>query len=228
MRFEVRAGGALAILVGLGALSGAVFLLGLVAGYEMARQQESNQQFAAVYPLPSPAAAEPSPSPSTELGSVGALTSTPASIASPAVASGPQVIAPAANSTPEIAAPSPTAATPPPLVAAKPPPARSSAASFDAPADSVGARPEREVVSAPPSSRRKPYSIQIEAVMDRAGAEGMVAKLRRLGYSAYIIETMIGGRTWYRVRVGPYATEQEASEAEGKLHQQYTGGIPTR
>ena len=60
MRFEIRAGGAFAILVGLGLLSGSVFLLGLVAGYEMGQQQqESNRQFATVYPLQAPGATAP-------------------------------------------------------------------------------------------------------------------------------------------------------------------------
>ncbi|MFZ0889962.1 MAG: hypothetical protein WA005_16065, partial [Candidatus Binataceae bacterium] len=59
----MRAGGLFAILLGLGFLSGAVFLLGLVAGYEMGRQQESsNQQYATVYPVPTPPAAAASAS----------------------------------------------------------------------------------------------------------------------------------------------------------------------
>src|SRR5208282_6927739 len=62
MRFEIRTGGAFMILIGLGLLSGSVFLLGLVAGYEMGHQQEGNRQFASVYPLPAPPAAASSPS----------------------------------------------------------------------------------------------------------------------------------------------------------------------
>src|SRR5208282_2637846 len=66
MRFEIRTGGALMILIGLGLLSGSVFLLGLVAGYEMGHQQEGNRQFASVYPLPAPPAAASSPSTGAE------------------------------------------------------------------------------------------------------------------------------------------------------------------
>ena len=64
--------------------------------------------------------------------------------------------------------------------------------------------------------------------MDRTGADAMVAKLRHLGYDTYIVETEIAGQTWYRVRVGPYATEEEARAAEQRLHAQYTGAFTTR
>jgi cell division septation protein DedD len=230
MRFEIRAGGTLAILLGLGALSGAVFLLGLVAGYEMGRQEEGNRQFASVYPLPPPPAAEASPSPAADLGLAAAPTSTPAAVASVAAQAPPQVNESAAAAPRELAAPPATPAAEAPVTEPKPP-SRSSLAKLESPStgSSAGARAEhrheRELASAPSATRRKPYSIQIEAAMDRAGAEAMVARLRRAGYSSYIIESAIAGQTWYRVRVGPYATEEEASEAEATLHHRYSGGI---
>ena len=62
MRFEMEAGGAFVILAGLMGLSGAVFALGLVAGYEMARQTAPDiNQISSVFPVPSPGAAEASP-----------------------------------------------------------------------------------------------------------------------------------------------------------------------
>ena len=55
MRFEIRAGGGVLILFGLVGLSGAVFALGLVAGYEMARQSQPDMsQISSTYPLPNP------------------------------------------------------------------------------------------------------------------------------------------------------------------------------
>src|SRR5208337_4757051 len=126
MRFEMRAGGLFAILLGLGFLSGAVFLLGLVAGYEMGRQQESsNQQYATVYPVPEPPAALAS-------ASAGATPLSPAAASTPeaspmepgsgpltpvAEASPPAAVAPltsASRATPAPAAPSePVASVPP-------------------------------------------------------------------------------------------------------------------
>ena len=104
MRFEIKTGGTFAILIGLGLLSGAVFLLGLVAGYEMGRQQENNRQFAAVYPMPSPPAAEPSPSTGLTSASQPAATQLPP----PAAAITPAVALAAA------ATPAPAAVLPPP------------------------------------------------------------------------------------------------------------------
>ena len=105
MRFEMRAGGLFAILLGLGFLSGAVFLLGLVAGYEMGRQQESsNQQYATVYPVPAPPAAAAS-------ASIGATPLSAAAAATPQVSpmepgSGP--VTPVAEASPPAAVAPPT------------------------------------------------------------------------------------------------------------------------
>ena len=76
MRFEIRAGGGFLILAGLVGLSGAVFVLGLVAGYEMARQNQPDlSQISSTYPLPNP---PEKPPPVSEMS--------PAAEASPAVA----------------------------------------------------------------------------------------------------------------------------------------------
>src|SRR5271166_1869550 len=55
MRFEIKAGGWILILVGLAGLSLIVFALGLFAGYDMARSTAPEApQAASVYPLPNP------------------------------------------------------------------------------------------------------------------------------------------------------------------------------
>ena len=48
----------------------------------------------------------------------------------------------------------------------------------------------------------------------------MVAKLRHLGYQGYMVATPIGAGTWYKVRVGPFANEDEAHWAEAKLREE--------
>src|SRR5271157_3477036 len=221
MRFEIRAGGALATLIGLAALSGAVFVLGLVAGYEMGQQQESNRQFATIYPLPEAPAVASSPSPSVDLSaaaapSIAAPLSPPLAAETPAAAG---AVPPVANASPLIAPP-PTPAAPsepplpnPPVAVATPaaalpaatpaPPPAVAKSAVPAPAISESAKDEPEI-TAPAQTRAKGYSIQIQAAMDRSGAEAMVAKLHNFGYSAYMVETLIGGQTWYRVRVGPF------------------------
>src|SRR5580698_2594045 len=80
MRFEIKSGGVAAILVGIAALSGAVFMLGLLAGYDVGRESTSSTaQVATAYPVAAPpssgaatspavsaVAVAPRPAPSTE------------------------------------------------------------------------------------------------------------------------------------------------------------------
>ncbi|HUY27346.1 MAG TPA: SPOR domain-containing protein [Candidatus Binataceae bacterium] len=198
MRFEIRAGGAFLILVGLVGLSGAVFALGLIAGYEMARQNTADtSQIASVFPVPSPPALEPTPAAATP-GAQSSPASAP-SVAALAPAKASRSIAPEAMKTPAERAP----ASPPPrpIAAASPP----------------------MIANAAPAAglRKHPYNIQIDAVMDRAGADDMVRRLKGLGFPSSEIATTMNGQTWYRVSVGPYATEDEAKAAQEKLHQQY-------
>ena len=57
--------------------------------------------------------------------------------------------------------------------------------------------------------------------MDRQNAEHMSERIRKLGYPAFLVPTTIGGQIWWRVRVGPYQTEDEARAAQEKLRQRY-------
>lgn len=190
MRFEIRAGGAFLILIGLLGLSAAVFALGLVAGYEMARQNTPDtSQLASTFPAPSPPALAPSPSASAAR-----------SVIFPSAAASVATIAPPVHPKPPVPA-AMTSATA----------ARASAAS-----------PHTVANAAPsPAIRRRPYNIQIDAVMDRAGADDMVRRLRALGFPSTESTTVLNGQTWYRVSVGPYATEDDARAAQEKLRQQY-------
>lgn len=57
--------------------------------------------------------------------------------------------------------------------------------------------------------------------MDRSGADEMVRRLENLGYNAHITPTELAGQTWYKVEVGPYATQTEAAAAQAQLHARY-------
>jgi len=63
--------------------------------------------------------------------------------------------------------------------------------------------------------------------MDRSGADQMVSRLRSLGYNSYEVPAIIGGQVWYRVRVGPYETEEDAKAAQEKLRAQYKTAYTT-
>ena len=221
MRFEIRAGGGVLILFGLIGLSGAVFALGLVAGYEMARQNQPDMsQISSTYPLPNP---PENPAPVSEMS--------PPAEASPAVAAGPVRPIPIKPPEPAIGEAHPAARTSPATVArVKPPPAPAVAppATEDEPTDE-----DSETASAPVTPPRtlppgsKGYNIQIEAVMDKSGADEMVSRLKELGYNAQEVKTALNGQTWYRVRVGPYASAEEATAAQDQLREQYKQAYTT-
>ncbi len=249
MRFEIGVGGSLLIAVGLVALSAGVFGLGMIAGYEMANQEQHNQEVAEVYPLPSPPPALPTPtasgeanlqasppfatpfpSPTSVAGRPGGLSQYPGAPLRP-------VPSPVAIRTAE-APPRPVPVIPPPIAAtASSAPSHAAEAAHEMPASARAKRtprPERAVAppeaatgeSAPPRVRQ-PYSVQIDAVMDRQGADNMARRLRERGYDPYIVETRIAGQTWYKVRVGHYQSEAEAHAAEQKLRQDFNGSLPT-
>jgi len=208
MRFEIRAGGAFPIFISLIALSGGVFALGLVAGYEMAQKNQPDlSQTSTTYPLPSAPAEESKPPPVAEMSApAGAPTTdqaaravagtSPAQHASPATVAGMKP--PASGSTSKAIAPNPA-------------PVEEEA--------NAGAPPSPAVAA--PASPRHPYNIQIEAVMDKSGADEMVSRLKTLGYNAQEATTTLNGQTWYRVRVGPYASADEASAAQEELRERY-------
>ncbi|MBV8453990.1 MAG: SPOR domain-containing protein [Deltaproteobacteria bacterium] len=87
MRFEVKGGGIAAIVFAMTLLSGAVFVMGLLAGYDVGRQAQLDMaQLAASYPLQSaPSSGVPSNPSSAESGNP-AVQSAASATASPAAA----------------------------------------------------------------------------------------------------------------------------------------------
>ena len=99
MRFEIKKGGAFLIVVALVGLSGAVFALGLVAGYQMAKQNQPDlNQTSTTYPLPSAPTEESKPAPVAEMSPPPAM---PIKPTAPSVAAMP----PASHSSPATVAP---------------------------------------------------------------------------------------------------------------------------
>jgi DedD protein len=234
MRFEIKAGGAILILVGLAGLSVVVFALGLFAGYDMARNTAPEApQAASVYPLPNPPASETAQAPATspdKVASVPAKSDKAAAKMKPSAGSGVTTASLPPASLPmdkpdrnvgSVAAAPHTIANA--AAAASSPKSAASDTSADD-EDSDESSPPEKVASAPESSgghHGKPFNIQIDAVMDRGGAEQMTSRLQKLGYHAFMVPTNISGQTWWRVRVGPYPSQDEASAAEQELRTKY-------
>ena len=251
MRFEIKSGGIAAIFLAVTVLSGAVFVLGLLAGYDVGRQSQLDAaQLATSYPLQTPplaagnppetaTASAPAPQPSAE-AEASSSTEPPvgeshAGTGKPATAAA--LTAPKVRLSRTAAVPSRqriASATIPPASplrsAALPPPAEDDTANAAPESDNAGDDINQGIPQTPGNQlkRHKPYNIQIQAAMDINGADEMMARLRKLGYSSHLVPTEISGQRWYKVEIGPYTTAEEASNAEASLRRRYDaayGGV---
>lgn len=97
----------------------------------------------------------------------------------------------------------------PPAVAAAPP---------AAPARAVPAAPKRPAAP-PPVAAPAPghVAIQVGAFGESEAAEALAQRLREVGYSVYVTPGATAGQARWRVRVGPFASREQAEELAGKL-----------
>jgi len=233
MRFEIRGGGIAAILITVTLLSCAVFVLGLLAGYDVGREaQIATTQVTTAYPLQPPPAAAASVSAS---GNASPPPEAGGAVDAGAAAPNPAQVRPASNVAPRRPAGPAKAPPPPPPVEAESAPPSEAEPPEAAPlsAETPSERTAALENPAPARAHRKPYNIQIQAAMDMDGANQMIRRLQQLGYSPHLVPTDIGGQRWYKVEVGPYATQDEAASAESQLRQKYNatyggGGQPAR
>jgi serine/threonine protein kinase len=84
----------------------------------------------------------------------------------------------------------------------------------------------KKVSTKVPSKAKGKYSIEVDDSMERDDADEMASRLLKLGYNAYLVPQNEGGESLWRIRVGPYKTEDEASDAEEQLHQRYQAAYP--
>lgn len=72
-----------------------------------------------------------------------------------------------------------------------------------------------EKISMPKSG----FALQIASLPNEAVAQEEVRRLTAKGFSAWITEANVKGSTYYRVKVGPYATRSEAQQAIDEVAQ---------
>ncbi len=126
--------------------------------------------------------------------------------AAPAV-SGSPVTAPAA------AAQAPAKAqTPPSADTGKP-----------AAAKPVADRPPKPAASAP--SKAHGFDVQLAAFSDDKGANALVNRLKKSGYDAFTEPVSTSKGTLWRVRVGPFASRDDANATRDKLKREGQNGI---
>jgi DedD protein len=71
----------------------------------------------------------------------------------------------------------------------------------------------------PPRTENKDsgYVLQIGSFQDKASAAELVSRLNARGYSTFISTTQVRGKQYYRVKCGPFKTENEADQAKRTL-----------
>ncbi|TPV95763.1 MAG: SPOR domain-containing protein [Myxococcales bacterium FL481] len=72
---------------------------------------------------------------------------------------------------------------------------------------------EQQAAKSPAGARR--FTLQMKAFSQKADAEQFAAKLRRNGHDIRIEKHEVRGRQWHRVRLGSFATWDEALAAKG-------------
>ena len=230
MRFEIGPGGGIIILVGLLGLSAVVFFLGMISGREMAQTEQGQSQLAAVYPMPGGAPGSSPPEAAEPAAPVAAATLT----APPRAEAAPKNTSPTAL--PKAPSNRALASVSPAHRAAPAPEAEESDDSSDstdssASSDRSSAGTEEGAASAPTPSagtRARGYYIVIDAAMDHAAANRLASRLSGLGYTSHMSPSEVDGKTWYRVRVGPYATPDDARAAQAQLRAAYAARYVNR
>jgi len=86
---------------------------------------------------------------------------------------------------------------------------------------STSASPDTSArVPAPPAAHA--YAVQVLAVKSAAQVDDMLTRLKVMGFEARVVRDSVG---FFKVRVGRYATRQEAQRAQARLKQK-VGGQP--
>jgi cell division protein FtsN len=82
--------------------------------------------------------------------------------------------------------------------------------------------PTTATTAAPPTTlprttARGSYTVEASPTRSRSEAETLLGTLRRRGYDATLVQVERDGDTWYRLRVGRYATSEQATDAMRRL-----------
>ena len=66
----------------------------------------------------------------------------------------------------------------------------------------------------------KKWSVQISAAPARQVADALAEQLKSVGYDGYVVQAEVKGQTYYRVRVGHFAAQEEAESLRQSLARQ--------
>ena len=141
---------------------------------------------------------------------------------SPVAQVAPQPAEPANDAVPDESRPEPGPRTvaqwvPPGSVPHAPQPARA----FVTPPETSGrgtpSPSPREAAETPAAAAGPQWAVQVGSFSSRANADALSEWCREQGYGAKVVTGQDSGRTLHRVRVGPYASREDARSAVAEL-----------
>ncbi len=132
---------------------------------------------------------------------------------------------PPAESNPAMTEPTPLPTKPSGVAASSKGAAKSRAPKQNPPAETDGgASAGSPSFSGAPSAGS--YAVQISSWPTKGPADRIASRLSTAGFNAYVEEGDVSGKTWYRVRVGKFATRAEANTAIANLTEKgYEGAV---
>jgi cell division protein FtsN len=104
--------------------------------------------------------------------------------------------------------------TPTPTTLPRPTPTTTSLPRLPQPTTATTAAPPTTV---PRTTARGSFTVEASPTRSRSEAEQLLGTLRRRGYDAALVQVERDGDTWYRLRVGRYATSEQATDAMRRL-----------
>lgn len=148
----------------------------------------------------------------------------------------PPVQPPNGEATTELAAEPPPAVVPeipaqeqPPVPAPEPLPPTSETAPAEAqPAGEAASQPEAVPVPSPTPAASGAWAIQVGSFSTKAKATTVARDLERQGFPSFVRATTLGGKTLYRVRVGPLAERSAAETMLAKVRARSSGAAIVR
>jgi DedD protein len=85
-------------------------------------------------------------------------------------------------------------------------------------AEPKAAEPKAEPKAAEPKAVAGKFTLQLSSFQDRAEADAFVTQMKQAGYAPYVVQAEVEGKgTWFRVRVGDYASYDEAIAAKAEF-----------
>lgn len=76
---------------------------------------------------------------------------------------------------------------------------------------------KKEALKTQPLKRESYFTIQVAAFENHTLAKNYSEKFSRAGYPTAISQARVGGKTWYRVRIGHFKTRDAAIKEKNKL-----------